>query len=257
MGVSVKKLIFIFSVLLVTNLFPVDFDIHSLKTSVQTNLQNIKKNGINLSNNHKIVLKTTVALTAAYYAYSYGKIAYIYISNKIAEKNEKELIRLIELQFKLNPQCNDQELKDKAWSVNIRKRVLEQLEKIDCNDSRWSQNFQDEFTKLEKNFKTFDKVRNGINTCTVGILANNREEEFDKPYEELSYLDQYMINMVVDNTLLKYKPDNECTLSEIAQKKEMKESSKRINKALKNDLGKFAASKAISLAAGAFLTFII
>ncbi|MDR3647145.1 MAG: hypothetical protein P4L22_06400 [Candidatus Babeliales bacterium] len=234
-----KNLLFIFSLLVSTNLLPFGMAV------------------VKLGNNTKTVLKTTALLTAAYYSCVYGTKAYNYILTKIDEKSEKEIVRLIELQFKLNPQCNDQELRDKAWSINLRKCILDKLDQIDSSDPRWSQNFQDALSKLQKSFKTFDTVRSVINTVTVHVLENNREKEYDKPYEELSYFDQYLVHIIVNNTLLKYKPNNECSASEKAKKIEMEASSERINKILKNDLLSFAAKAAVSTAAGAFMTFIL
>lgn len=234
-----KRLAFILSTLFIANVALLDVKkLHSL------------------CHDKKIILKTAALIAGGYFAYTYGKKTYSFIKLNLDQKIEEETIRLIELQFKLNPQCNDKELKDKAWSINIRKCVIEKLDQIDSQDPRWSHKFEEEFKTYKKQFDKLDKFRTKVYSA-VHLLANDYEQEYNKPYEKISYLDQYLINTIVNNTLLKYKPDQECTAQEIIKKQNMKVSSERIAKVIQNDLGKLVLKKTLSSLASAFFTFII
>ncbi|MDR3647146.1 MAG: hypothetical protein P4L22_06405 [Candidatus Babeliales bacterium] len=233
-----KKLILVLSMVFVPNLLSLNLDIASLKTSIETSLQAIKDKGITLTDNQKSGLQIVGVLCGAYLGYNLIKKSYSSLKSNIEQEFENKFVHLIKLQFQSNKNCSDSELRDKAWAINIRKCLKQKLSEISSSDSRWSTHFDKALKKFIATFIIVDTTRSMLKS-----LGNKYEQEYTKTYEQLSYIDKKLVDTLVNNILLKYKPENLCTEQEKLKKQEIKERAHRIQEKLKIELVKGQLAK--------------
>jgi len=240
-----NKFIFLCLLVVSQNLMPISFSFTVLKNNVDTATKKIEINPI----------KTLCVAGSIYLIYKYGEKAFKSLKNKIEYRIENRFLNAIKLQFKPNPNCTDSELKEKAWFINIRKCLIERLEQIDPSDNMWSENFDHELSKYKKAFDLFDNARNKV-FDVVKFLANPYEHEYQKTYDELNIYDKLIIDNLVKNILLKYKPDILCSQDELFKKAQMKIESKKFNNVIISDLEKMILPKIAKAAANSLIYFV-
>lgn len=163
-------------------------------------------NGASLSDIYTLILEYSSA------KYFNNNKSRNYIENKIVD----EAVDYLALIFTLNstieklPQKERENLlRQKAWLLNIRRRIINKLKDI-INKPNLSEEYRFRLNgSLQKISKAFD------------LIDNLKEENiYEKEYKDPSWFDKIIENNIIESILSCFKPDPECTQKELQKKQE-------------------------------------
>lgn len=181
-----------------------------------------------------------IAVTAVA-GFTIGKVVYNtamnYLENKIVDETVHALYAGITFSNSIknmSPSDREQALRQRAWLLNIRKRVTAALHaRIDQGKltMHHARALKTHLLKIESFLGALDYV--------------TAENEYEHEYVNPTYVDSLIEHLIIRSILLQTKPDHECTVQELAKKEEMKKRKDIITHKLKDQLYANACDKVL------------
>ncbi len=163
--------------------------------------------------NASIWSKIGGCIFASIAGYTIYKISQNYIENKIINETVESLSLALTPNStisRLPAKEEEKAFRKKAWLINLRKRVIAQINtKIQDNNLSYNHRIA-----LSNSLQTISAACHAIDNLRT---TNPYEQE----YLEASRLDQIIENKLINSIILRFKPNNECTQAELLQKKEI------------------------------------